>query len=102
MTDVTDRSGRSAGSQIQAADEQKVPKRQTPFSQAFRDFIPTGWQPYDSTMPQPLDSVPSARTHRDVLAARFPGEVLVIPTADMSRQHDAKNLGRSSARPDSS
>ncbi|WP_170181070.1 hypothetical protein [Tsukamurella tyrosinosolvens] len=30
------------------------------------------------------------------------GEVLVIPTADMSRQHDAKNLGRSSARPDSS
>ena len=78
MTDVTDRSGRSAGSQIQAADEQKVPKRQTPFSQAFRDFIPTGWQPYDSTMPQPLDSVPSARTHRDVLAARFPGEVLVL------------------------
>lgn len=30
------------------------------------------------------------------------GEVLVIPTADMARQHDAKNLGRSSARPDSS
>ncbi|CAM3112597.1 hypothetical protein [Tsukamurella hominis] len=28
------------------------------------------------------------------------GEVLVIPTADMSRQHDAKDLGRSSARPD--
>ncbi|CAM3867933.1 hypothetical protein ACXYTP_07595 [Tsukamurella ocularis] len=27
------------------------------------------------------------------------GEVLVIPTADMSRQHDAKDLGRSSARP---
>lgn len=88
MTDVTDRSGRSAGSQIQAADEQKVPKRQTPFSQAFRDFIPTGWQPYDSTMPQPLDSVPSARTHRDVLAARFPGEVLVIPAGVLMRRNN--------------
>ena len=28
------------------------------------------------------------------------GEVLVIPTADMSRQHDAKSLGPSSARPE--
>lgn len=39
-------------------------------------------------------------TARPQISTTLPdGEVLVIPTADMSRQHDAEELGRSSARP---
>lgn len=71
-----------------AAEEQKLPKRQTPFSRAFVEFIPTGWAPYDSTVPEQLDSVPSATAHRDALAARFPGERLVIPAGTLVRRNN--------------
>ncbi|WP_130864967.1 aminopeptidase P family protein [Acidipropionibacterium timonense] len=78
----------STDGQIAAAEEQKVPKRQTPFSQAFREFIPQGWEPYDSTPPAPLASIPSATAHRDALAGAFPGERLVIPAGTLVRRNN--------------
>lgn len=89
MTDVqsTHTSG-SADAQLADAEEQRLPKRQTPFSQAFRDFIPTDWAPYDPVLPEPLDSVPSAASHRDALAARFPGERLVVPAGTLVRRNN--------------
>ncbi|MDN5977217.1 aminopeptidase P family protein [Acidipropionibacterium jensenii] len=77
-----------AAAQLAVAEEQKLPKRQTPFSQAFVDFIPTGWAPYDTAPEQQLDSVPSATAHRDALAARFPGERLVIPAGTLVRRNN--------------
>lgn len=68
--------------------EQEVPKRQTPFSEAFKEFIPTDWAPYDSTLPAELDSVPSARSHRDALTEHFPGERLVIPAGTLVRRNN--------------
>jgi Xaa-Pro aminopeptidase len=88
MTDVqsTDVSGNEE--QLAAAEEQNMPKRQTPFSRAFKEFIPTDWAPYDPTLPAPLDSVPSATSHRDALVARFPGERLVIPAGTLVRRNN--------------
>ena len=38
--------------QLKQAEKQKVPKRQTPFSKAFVEFIPTDWAPYpDASCP---------------------------------------------------
>ncbi|AXE39296.1 aminopeptidase P family protein [Acidipropionibacterium virtanenii] len=89
MTDVQSaRTSHSEDAQLSAAEEQKLPKRQTPFSQAFRQFIPTDWAPYDSTLPEPLGSVPSATAHRDALASRFPGERLVIPAGTLVRRNN--------------
>lgn len=39
------------------------------------------------------------RPHPRVSTTLPNGEQLIIPTADASKQHDAKALGRSSARP---
>ena len=50
--------------QLKQAEEQKVPKRQTPFSKAFVEFIPTDWAPYPDELPAPLSSVPCYRTPR--------------------------------------
>ena len=40
--------------QMKQAEEQKVPKRQTPFSKAFVEFIPTDWAPYPDELPARL------------------------------------------------
>lgn len=74
--------------QIEKAEEQRIPKRQTPFSQAFVEFIPTDWAPYPSELPEPLDSVPSATAHRHALAGRFDGDRLVIPAGHLMRRNN--------------
>ncbi|GAE78639.1 Xaa-Pro aminopeptidase [Cutibacterium acnes JCM 18920] len=37
--------------QLKQAEKQKVPKRQTPFSKAFVEFIPTDWAPIPTSCP---------------------------------------------------
>ena len=74
--------------QMKQAEEQKVPKRQTPFSKAFVEFIPTDWAPYPDELPEPLGSVPSATAHRDALASRFDGDRLVIPAGHLMRRNN--------------
>ena len=69
-------------SEGQASDEQ-LPNRQTPFSQAFREFIPRGWAPYPSELPEPLPASAAAAEHRRALAEAFPGERLVIPAGGL-------------------
>ena len=59
--------------------EPVLTNRQTPFSEPFKAFIPEGWAPYPSTLPDPLPATRSAAAHRDALAGMFPGERLVIP-----------------------
>ncbi len=63
--------------------EQQLPNRQNPFSQAFRDFIPQGWAPYPTELPDPLPASAAASAHREALAEAFPGERLVIPAGGL-------------------
>ena len=69
-------------SEGQTSDEQ-LPNRQTPFSQAFREFIPQGWAPYPAEPPEPLAASGPAAEHRRALAEAFPGERLVIPAGGL-------------------
>ncbi len=57
----------------------ELPNRQTPFSEAFREFIPQGWAPYPEELPEPLPAAAWTQARRDAISARFPGERLVIP-----------------------
>ena len=66
------------------SDEQPaLPNRQTPFSEAFRSFIPTGWAPYDSTPPATLPAAAPAAERRARLAELFGGQRLVIPAGGL-------------------
>ena len=60
-----------------------LPNRQTPFSEAFRKFIPTGWAPYDTELPAALPASEPAARRRDLLAEHFPGQRLVIPAGGL-------------------
>ncbi len=60
-----------------------LPNRQTPFSEAFREFIPTGWAPYDTELPAALPASEPAARRRDLLAEHFPGQRLVIPAGGL-------------------
>jgi Xaa-Pro aminopeptidase len=66
-----------------------LPNRQTPFSEAFREFIPVGWQDYP---PDGFDRLPACvwtPRRRDALSARFPGERLVLPAGGLrTRSND--------------
>ena len=57
----------------------ELPNRQTPFSEAFREFIPQGWAPYPADLPEPLPASAWTKARRDAITAMFPGERLVIP-----------------------
>ncbi len=57
----------------------ELPNRQTPFSEAFREFIPQGWAPYPEELPEPLPAASWTQARRDAISAMFPGERLVIP-----------------------
>jgi Xaa-Pro aminopeptidase len=66
------------------SDRQPVlPNRQTPFSEAFQQFIAQGWAPHDSTLPGPLPAAGPARARRDAVSALFPGERLVVPAGGL-------------------
>jgi len=60
-----------------------LPNRQTPFSEAFRAFIPEGWADYPAEAPKALATIASAAAHRRALAEAFPGERLVIPAGGL-------------------
>ncbi|MDQ7991407.1 MAG: aminopeptidase P family protein [Propionicimonas sp.] len=61
----------------------ELPNRQTPFSEAFRQFIPEGWAPYPSGLPAALPATAWTSDRRDAIAAQFPGERIVVPAGGL-------------------
>ena len=55
-----------------------LPNRQTPFSDAFKDFIRQGWAPHPASPPDRLPAAEAAEQRRAMISRRFPGERLVI------------------------
>ncbi|WP_040161905.1 aminopeptidase P family protein [Nigerium massiliense] len=67
----------------------KLDNRQQPFSEAFVEFIPQNWAPYDTTLPERLPAAEAAVARRDAVAAAFPGERIVIPAGPLrTRSND--------------
>ncbi|WP_416339527.1 aminopeptidase P family protein [Raineyella sp.] len=62
---------------------EKLPNRQSPFSDAFRTFIVDGWAPYSSDLPARLPAADPAQLRRAGIGAAFPGERLVIPAGGL-------------------
>ncbi|QDP97812.1 aminopeptidase P family protein [Microlunatus elymi] len=60
-----------------------LPNRQTPFSDAFRAFIGTGWAPDSGELPEPLPATAYAPARREQLSAAYPGERIVIPAGGL-------------------
>ncbi len=58
---------------------EKLPNRQSPFSDAFRTFIVDGWAPYSADLPDRLPAADPAAVRRTTVGAAFPGERLVVP-----------------------
>ena len=65
------------------SEQPKLPNRQTPFSEAFREFIPTGWAPSSEELPEPLPATAFAGARRSAIGAQFPGVRLVIPAGEL-------------------
>ncbi|MGB3955147.1 MAG: aminopeptidase P N-terminal domain-containing protein, partial [Brooklawnia sp.] len=67
------------------ASEQRpaLPNRQTPFSEAFKQFIQADWAPYDETAPKALPGAIAAAAHRAKLSELYPGERLIIPAGGL-------------------
>jgi Xaa-Pro aminopeptidase len=65
------------------SDQPKLPNRQTPFSEAFKEFIPQGWAPYPDDLPVRLPATGYAMARRDVIGITFRGERLVIPAGEL-------------------
>lgn len=57
--------------------------RGMPYSDAFKAFIPTGWEPHSSDLPQPLPATAWTQARRDSLSAQFPGDRLVVPAGGL-------------------
>ncbi len=73
----------------------KLPNRQTPFSDAFKAFIPQGWAPYDSALPAALPATDFTAPRRHRVAALFPGERIVIPAGGLKvRSNDTDHRYR--------
>jgi Xaa-Pro aminopeptidase len=64
-------------------EQPKLPNRQTPFSKAFTEFIPTGWSPYPADAPVALPASAPAGERRARAAAAFPGTRLVVPAGGL-------------------
>ncbi|WP_411567136.1 aminopeptidase P family protein [Raineyella sp. LH-20] len=62
---------------------EKLPNRQSPFSEAFRTFIVDGWAPYSSDLPDRLPAADPAAVRRSTIGAAFPGERLVVPAGGL-------------------
>ncbi len=66
------------------SDRQPVlPNRQTPFSEAFKQFIASGWAPHPSELPERLPAATVAADRRREISRQFPGERLVIPAGGL-------------------
>jgi len=76
-------------SSTNAEEQLTLPNRQTPFPKAFVEFIPTGWAPYPSALPEALPASVPAAGRRARIAAAFPGQRLVIPAGGLkARSND--------------
>lgn len=64
-------------------EQPKLPNRQTPFSEAFVEFIPQHWAPYDPTLPAPLPATDHTPARRDKISAMFPGERIIVPAGGL-------------------
>ncbi|WP_203568303.1 aminopeptidase P family protein [Aestuariimicrobium ganziense] len=66
------------------SDEQpKLPNRQTPFSEAFKEFICTDWEPYSDELPAPVEAAAFAAQRRDAISALFPDARIVVPAGGL-------------------
>lgn len=63
--------------------EQQPVKPKKPFSDAFVEFIPTGWEDADLSTPDPLPATHHTAARRARLSHRFPGDRLVIPAGGL-------------------
>jgi Xaa-Pro aminopeptidase len=61
----------------------ELPNRQTPFSDAFRAFIGTGWSPFPRELPAPLPAAGPAVERRRKVSDAYPGERLVVPAGGL-------------------
>ncbi|TDO86222.1 Xaa-Pro aminopeptidase [Enemella evansiae] len=61
----------------------KQPARGVPFSEAFKEFIPTGWAPYATELPEPLATAAWTPARRNKVSEQFPGDRLVIPAGGL-------------------
>ncbi|OYN89746.1 aminopeptidase P family protein [Parenemella sanctibonifatiensis] len=64
-------------------EQPKLPNRQSPFSEAFIDFIPKDWEPHSEELPAALPASGPAAERRAKLSEQFPGERLVIPAGGL-------------------
>jgi len=60
-----------------------MPNRQTPFSEAFKAFIPEGWAPYDPQLPDRSAAADAAAQRRAEISRQFPGDRLVLPAGGL-------------------
>lgn len=65
-----------------------LPNRQTPFSEAFKEFICTGWAPYPDALPPATPAALSAAQHRRQLSQAFPGERLIIGAGGLKTRNN--------------
>lgn len=61
----------------------KLPNRQSPFSQAFTQFIATDWAPYSDQLPAPLPASAHTAPRRAAVSAAFLGDYLIIPAGTL-------------------
>ena len=70
---------RTALGQIETSEVPAVAGHDDAPPQALLDFMVTKWAP-KAGLPAPVEGLEHFRARREVLAARFPGEVLIVPT----------------------
>ncbi len=66
----------------------KLPNRQSPFSDAFREFIVGDWAPYSTELPEQLPAAGPAAARRTAIGAMFPGERLVLPAGELKTRNN--------------
>lgn len=64
-------------------EQPKQRSRGIPYSEAFKAFIPTGWAPHSTELPEPLPATAWTQARRDSLSALFPGDRLVVPAGGL-------------------
>ncbi|GAB3586549.1 aminopeptidase P family protein [Calidifontibacter terrae] len=78
------------------SEEQRKPEhRSRPTSQAFRDFVASGWAERDATPPPRADAAPYALERRAAISESFRGDRLVIPAGGLKvRSNDCDYVFR--------
>lgn len=63
--------------------------RRDPYSEAFKTFIVSDWEPYSDQLPERFAAADYAARRREKLAAEFPGQTLVLPAGPLkTRSND--------------